>query len=397
MTEAPELLPCPFCGNASKPKIFPFEGKPRVPGYVIRCDASGFSGPEKGCGAESGWGDTPGEAATAWNRRTASPPVGTVGTLDERMEAAGMIPLSKLLAGDTPLARWQAHTGIRTLAHFEEWLLRRHREFKTMRVEYDLAGKGEDDELYEWVLAHDGAFSEVVANFRAASLTVGTEPKTDERASPADWLKYLQVQTNDDGSIPADRLPGLSRSLAMAVEAAIERKAATPPQEPSRRIAWLIERKDTANFYQPHWYAEGATGWHWWTTVAHEAKQFTSKAEAEAFPAYQMISNDPTISVTEHVFIGDASPPPSGDRSVKALEVKLAEVEREHAAARQNFITMQQGANTLLRKLDEAKKALEPFGRNAGASSLAKVYAHLTRQDAQTARALSTEGASDHG
>ncbi|TGT79167.1 hypothetical protein EN800_32480 [bacterium M00.F.Ca.ET.157.01.1.1] len=49
-----------------------------------------------------------------------------------------------------------------------------------------------------------------------------------------------------------------------------------------------------------------------------------------------------------------------------------------------------------LSRLREAEKryreALAPFAKNPDASSLAKVYAHLTRQDAQAARRALQEG-----
>ncbi|TIN80749.1 hypothetical protein [Mesorhizobium sp.] len=119
-----------------------------------------------------------------------------VKTLDERMIAAGMIPLSKLLSGDTPLGKWEAHTGIRTLAHFEEWLLRRHTEFMRMRAAYVLGDKDEADELYEWVLAHSGALSEVVANFRAATASPPkpegiVEALREADAAIAEYIRYL--------------------------------------------------------------------------------------------------------------------------------------------------------------------------------------------------------------
>lgn len=75
---------------------------------------------------------------------------------------------------------------------------------------------------------------------------------------------------------------------------------------PTRRIAWLIERKFPADYLQPpeiRWYAENNLGFHWWTPTAHMAKQFASKADAEAFQAYLLIESDPSISITEHVFI----------------------------------------------------------------------------------------------
>jgi hypothetical protein len=70
-----------------------------------------------------------------------------------------------------------------------------------------------------------------------------------------------------------------------------------------REVVWLIERKDNAVFQMPHWYHEEPDGWHWWTMDASDAKRFASKAEAEAYPAYQMVATDPAISITEHVFL----------------------------------------------------------------------------------------------
>lgn len=71
-----------------------------------------------------------------------------------------------------------------------------------------------------------------------------------------------------------------------------------------RDVAWLIERKNYAGGAPTRWYAEsGNHGWHFWASDAVDAKRFTTKAEAETYPAYQMIANDPDISVTEHVFM----------------------------------------------------------------------------------------------
>lgn len=78
----------------------------------------------------------------------------------------------------------------------------------------------------------------------------------------------------------------------------------THPELTARPTAWLIERNDDAVFQCPHWYHEEPSGWHWWTPRAHEAKQFATRSDAEAFPAYRMISGDPSISLTEHVFMG---------------------------------------------------------------------------------------------
>ncbi|MDW6020650.1 hypothetical protein SAZ10_02615 [Mesorhizobium sp. BAC0120] len=113
----------------------------------------------------------------------ALPAADSVASLDERMKAAGMIPLSDLLAGNTPLEKWMAHTGVRDLASFEEWLTMKHREFMTMRMSYELGDKDQSDELYEWVFAHAAAFGEVAANFRAmkerASRAPGAEAQVE--------------------------------------------------------------------------------------------------------------------------------------------------------------------------------------------------------------------------
>ena len=90
-----------------------------------------------------------------------------IASLDERMKAAGMIPLSELLAGGQPLDKWKAHAGVRTPEHFEEWLLGRYTEFMKMRMAYELGDRDRGDDLYEWVFAHASALGEVLVNWRA--------------------------------------------------------------------------------------------------------------------------------------------------------------------------------------------------------------------------------------
>jgi hypothetical protein len=88
------------------------------------------------------------------------------GTLAERMKAAGMMTVDELLAG-APLDAFTRHAGVNNLETFGQWLEMRRREYVTMQAKRTL-DKREEDDLYEWVLAHAGVFGEVHVNFKAA-------------------------------------------------------------------------------------------------------------------------------------------------------------------------------------------------------------------------------------
>lgn len=88
------------------------------------------------------------------------------GTLAERMKAAGMMTVDELIAG-APLDAFTRHAGVNSLEAFGQWLEMRRREYVTMQAKRTL-DKREDDDLYEWVLAHAGVFGEVHINFKAA-------------------------------------------------------------------------------------------------------------------------------------------------------------------------------------------------------------------------------------
>lgn len=68
------LQACPHCGSSlfARVKPYPWEKEGEadlVWGYHVLCDASGFDNRPRGCGAASGWAETPAEAAEAWNTR----------------------------------------------------------------------------------------------------------------------------------------------------------------------------------------------------------------------------------------------------------------------------------------------------------------------------------------
>lgn len=86
--------------------------------------------------------------------------------LDKRMKEAGMIPLSELLKKN-PLGVFSCDTSVVDLDTFEEWLKMRHEEMLRGKIKMTLDNKI-DDELYEWYLAHEASFNEVLCNFRQA-------------------------------------------------------------------------------------------------------------------------------------------------------------------------------------------------------------------------------------
>ena len=88
--------------------------------------------------------------------------------LDERMKAAGMIPLSELLDLDkqAPMDKWSAHAAVQSHNDFEWWLKMRYEEMMRMRISYELGDKDKEDELFEWIFAHSSALGEVLVNWK---------------------------------------------------------------------------------------------------------------------------------------------------------------------------------------------------------------------------------------
>lgn len=106
--------------------------------------------------------------------------------LDERMKAAGMFTIEEMM-GVTPLTRWTVQAEMTDLDFFSEWLDRKVRGYLTMKAAYDLGDKDYKDELYEWVLAHAGAYSSIRENFQAARSA--TPPETNFRVKPLEWRR----------------------------------------------------------------------------------------------------------------------------------------------------------------------------------------------------------------
>lgn len=95
--------------------------------------------------------------------------------LNDRLRAAGMFTIPEMM-GETPLTRWEVHAAMKSLDAFGWWLEAQVRQYLTMKAEYDLSGRPEGDELYEWVLAHAAAFRTIRVNFEAARKATPAQP-----------------------------------------------------------------------------------------------------------------------------------------------------------------------------------------------------------------------------
>jgi len=85
--------------------------------------------------------------------------------IDERMKAAGMMSITEMLAKNS-MDEWHANTGVRNLDDFENWIQMKRGEMLRLQASIEL--DGEDNDLYEWTIAHVAVLGEVMANFRQA-------------------------------------------------------------------------------------------------------------------------------------------------------------------------------------------------------------------------------------
>jgi hypothetical protein len=112
------------------------------------------------------------------------------------------------------------------LESYGQWLDMKCREFLTMKAKRDLE-KREDDDLYEWVIAHAAAFQEARINFNAA-LPAQTEQQPAQSGMPGaspKWAKYdtscvvdyLRHETNFDADAIWEMLE-FARRAALAAQ-----------------------------------------------------------------------------------------------------------------------------------------------------------------------------------
>ncbi|MEM0550473.1 MULTISPECIES: hypothetical protein [Aeromonas] len=94
--------------------------------------------------------------------------------LDRALSEMGMLTVTQMIHGQ-PLMR---HAGVCDLDTFKQWLTMRHEESLRMKAGLIVDGK-EKSELFEWVMAHHAAFSEVLVNFNSVNL-LGSDVQAEQ-------------------------------------------------------------------------------------------------------------------------------------------------------------------------------------------------------------------------
>lgn len=119
--------------------------------------------------------------------------------LDERMKANGMFSVAQMLKG-VPMDMFNKHAGVHDLDTFVEWVEMKRSEYIRLHARYELADRPEDD-LYEWVLAHNAIFAAVHVNLKAAMAvpTGVTDKKWHCKTCWAQWEGLLADHTCPDG------------------------------------------------------------------------------------------------------------------------------------------------------------------------------------------------------
>ncbi|MER9471026.1 hypothetical protein [Mesorhizobium sp. M0520] len=181
-----------------------------------------------------------------------------------------------------------------------------HAEYLMGLIESYVSAKRREQEAGRRTFVEAERQSEAAKHAIAAALSAQAVPAP--MGGAGELVKALTPKMAEAGRAKLVELgyEGVDFTDAQQVYLAMRDAALNPETPAAPEVAWLIERKFPADGLQPpetRWYAENRLGFHWWTPTAAMAKRFTSKADVEAFNAYLMIDSDPTISITEHVFI----------------------------------------------------------------------------------------------
>ena len=119
---------------------------------------------------------------------TAQPaPVSVPDDIDTRMKNAGLLSAAEIIAGQ-PIDAFMKHAGVGDLESLLKGSEMRRAEFLRMQAKYEL-GDNQKDDMYEWVISHVAAFSELHVNIRAAMLQGADGTLTNEGTIPVTQFK----------------------------------------------------------------------------------------------------------------------------------------------------------------------------------------------------------------
>ncbi|WGG56879.1 hypothetical protein QCD67_06560 [Enterobacter roggenkampii] len=130
-------------------------------------------------------------------RTTPPAPVSVPDDIDTRMKNAGMLSAAEIIAGQ-PIDAFMKHAGVVDLESLLKWSEMRRAEFLRMQAKYEL-GDNQKDDMYEWVISHVAAFSELHVNIRAAMLqgADGNSPVIPDDVRRMDWLVSKTVDVRE--------------------------------------------------------------------------------------------------------------------------------------------------------------------------------------------------------
>lgn len=123
-------------------------------------------------------------------------PVAVPDNIDARMKNAGMLSATEIIAGQ-PIDAFMKHAGVVDLASLLKWAEMRRAEFLRMQAKYVLGDNPKDD-MYEWVISHVAAFSELHVNIRAAMLQ-GADGKS--QVIQDGWVACSERMPEDDSGV----------------------------------------------------------------------------------------------------------------------------------------------------------------------------------------------------
>jgi hypothetical protein len=328
-----ELSPCPFCGGVGDDTHA--GGDPKLvedshTNIFVWCPSCGA----KGLVVIGGHGGTREEAITAWNRRPAiAEPKGLAKELKAAREEIKYLRRDRIMEAKAHLDELRR---IEHPSHCKVWAKKPCScglSAEIADAEAHLRGISPplNDTItlpipeHGWTCFHCGETFHTVAGARR-HFGFGPEQIVECLSPPAVQSTEAVRDLRGIAITAAQRYDRFERSLPKLVDLIEETLRSTlnasPPATVSvpadegaaDKVAWLIERKGFAGDPRPHWYWEDTLGHHGWTPEASAALPFATEAEAKAFPAYRMISRDPDISVTEHVFIESAAPASGGGK-----------------------------------------------------------------------------------